>query len=234
MKTKIQELLWPVTCPFCGKINQNGVCLSCTKKVEALLIRGPRCLKCGKPVRYKEQEYCYDCTHIWHHYDRGISLWVHREPVSMSIYRFKYHNQRFYAGFYASKIVQEHGVLIRKWNPQVIVPVPLYPKRRRKRGYNQAEILAVEIGRILGITVAKKMVERVQNTRPQKMLDNRKRKQNLEGAFVVRTASLKLKSVLVIDDIYTTGATIDAVARVLKDVGVQKVYFLTISIGQGY
>lgn len=152
----------------------------------------------------------------------------------MSIYRFKYHNQRFYAGFYASKIVQEHGVLIRKWNPQVIVPVPLYPKRRRKRGYNQAEILAVEIGRILGITVAKKMVERVQNTRPQKMLDNRKRKQNLERAFVVRTASLKLKSVLVIDDIYTTGATIDAVARVLKDVGVQKVYFLTISIGQGY
>ena len=80
----------------------------------------------------------------------------------------------------------------------------------------------------------KKMVERVQNTRPQKMLDNRKRKQNLERAFVVRTASLKLKSVLVIDDIYTTGATIDAVARVLKDVGVQKVYFLTISIGQGY
>lgn len=234
MKSKIQELLWPVTCPFCGKINQNGVCLSCQKKVEALLVREPRCLKCGKPVRYGEQEYCYDCAHTRHSYDRGISLWLHKEPVSTSIYRFKYHNQRFYASFYALRAASRYSTLIKRWNPQLIVPIPLHPRRRRERGYNQAELLSEELGRILGIPVAKGLIERVQNTLPQKVLDNKKRKQNMERAFVTKVPLVNLRSVLVVDDIYTTGTTIDAIARVLKVRGVQKVYFLTISIGQGY
>ena len=69
---------------------------------------------------------------------------------------------------------------------------------------------------------------------PQKKLDSKKRRQNLKRVFVVRASSIRLRSVLIMDDIYTTGATIDSLARVLKAAGVQKVYFLTISIGQGY
>lgn len=234
MKIKVKELLWPNTCLFCGKINPKGVCLSCAGKVDALFVREPKCLKCGKPVRYKEQEYCYDCAHNHHYYDRGAALWLHKEPVTASVYRFKYRNQRFYAGFYASRMAAEYGALIRRWSPEAVIPVPLYKGRRRKRGYNQAEILADEVGKLLGIPVLKDLVERVQNTMPQKMLDNKKRKQNLRKAFAVRRRPAGIRKVLVIDDIYTTGATIDAVARVLKAAGVQKVYFLTISIGQGY
>lgn len=234
MKIRIRKLLWPDTCPFCGKVNQKGVCLACAEKLEGLLVREPRCLKCGKPVRYKEQEYCYDCAHSCHDYDRGAALWLHREPVSTSVYRFKYHNQRFYAQAYAAQIAAQYGALIRKWNPQVIIPVPLHKRRRRKRGYNQAELLAEEAGRILKIPVAKGLVERIRYTVPQKKLDSKKRKQNLKRAFVVRASSIRLRSVLIMDDIYTTGATIDSLARVLKAAGVQKVYFLTISIGQGY
>lgn len=235
---EVQRLLWPETCPFCGNVCAEGVCDTCRRKVEGLLIEEPKCMQCGKPVRYTEQEYCTDCVHTHHYYDRGVALWLHKSPVNTSIYRFKYHNQRVYAKFYAQEIVKEYGGLIRNWNPQLIVPVPLHFRRRRKRGYNQAELLAEEIGRLIHIPVGKDLVRRVHYTNPQKQLDPKHRKKNLEHAFAPGIPGngwrLRGKRTLIIDDIYTTGNTIDQVAKILRIMGAQKVYFLTISIGQGY
>ena len=122
--------------------------------------------------------------------------------------------------------------------PQALVPVPLHRKRRRKRGYNQAELLAEEIGKILGIPVVANLVKRVHYTGYQKKLDPIGRKKNLEHAFAPGGDPDRLptdfRRVIIIDDIYTTGNTVDQVAKVLKTMGFQKVYFLTISIGQGY
>lgn len=191
-------------------------------------------MRCGKPVRRKEQEYCSDCMHTYHYYDRGVGLWLHKEPVSTSIYQFKYHNQRVFGQYYAKEIAEHYGTLIRRWNPNLIIPIPLHPKRRRKRGYNQAMLLAKELEKHLGISADDKIVARVRYTAPQKGLDHKKRKKNLRNAFAVRKCVDDIKCVLLIDDIYTTGNTVDAVAKVLKDAGVEKVYFLTISIGQGY
>ncbi len=191
-------------------------------------------MRCGKPIRNEEDEYCHDCTHIRHFYDRGVSLWIHKEPVSTSIYRFKYHNERSFGRSYAREAVRKYGALIREWNPEVIIPVPLHTKRRRKRGYNQAERLAKELGRKMHISVETELVARIKNTAPQKQKSQRERRQSLSGTFAQRYRIGRAKSVLIVDDIYTTGSTIDAVAKVLKRAGVEKVYFLTISIGQGY
>lgn len=231
--TRLKETLWPQACPFCGKVSAGGICAACRRKVDALAVKEPRCMKCGKPIRKAEQEYCYDCARKRHTYDRGVSLWLHREPVNTSIYRFKYHNQRFYASIYAAEIVKTYRGQLRKWEPEVIIPVPLHSRKRRARGYNQAGILARELGRLLGIPVEEHLVCRVRNTAPQKQLDSRKRRKNLEKAFAVRPYPSMPERVLVTDDIYTTGNTIDAVAGALKAAGVQKVYFLTISIGKG-
>lgn len=229
----LKKLLWPETCLFCGRVNARGVCSECGKKAEELLVKEPRCMKCGKPVRYKEQEFCSDCMRIRHVYDRGAALWLHKEPVNKSIYQFKYHNQRFYAEYYAEQLIRQYGRLIQKWAPEVILPVPLHARRKRRRGYNQAELLARELGKQLEIPVCINLVKRVRYTSPQKILDHKKRKKNLEQAFAVSMPVRRLRRVLVVDDIYTTGNTIDAVAEVLKRAGVQKVYFLTVSIGQG-
>lgn len=234
MKISLKEIFWPNTCPFCGKVSAEGICAACRKKAERLLLKEPRCMKCGKPVRCSEQEYCWDCAHKRHIYERGVSLWLHKEPVNASIYRFKYHNQRFYASFYAAEIVKSYESLIKRWAPELILAIPLHSRRRKKRGYNQAELLASELGRLLKIPVSFKLIRRVQDTEPQKSLDSRKRQRNLEKAFAAEWLHVRPYSVLVIDDIYTTGNTIDAAAKVLKEAGVQKVYFLTISIGQGY
>ena len=193
IKESIISLLWPEVCPFCQKVCRDGICKECRKKLELLKVREPRCMQCGKQIRSVEQEYCYDCMHTHHYYERGLSLWNHKNPVNQSVYQFKYHNQRRYGILYSQELVKEFQKEIERWRPDIIMPVPLHPSRKRKRGSNPAQILAAEIGKILAA-----------------------------------------KRVLLVDDIYTTGNTIDAVSNVLKQKGVENVYFLTISIGQGY
>lgn len=228
----ILGLLYPKTCCFCGKVNAYEICRECAEKI--IYIKEPRCKKCGKPVRYEEQEYCYDCQAHSHHYTQGRSIWLHKMPVSMSIYQFKYKNRRIYGTFYAKEMARLYGGKMREWGIDVIIPVPLHRKKKRLRGYNQAEILAKQLGKRTGIEVNAKAVIRTRYTRPQKELNDKERKQNLKEAFSVTEKWKPYKNVLLIDDIYTTGSTIDTIAEELKRAGAGKVFFLTISIGQGY
>ena len=191
-------------------------------------------MQCGKQIRSMEKEYCYDCLHTHHYYEQGLSLWNHREPVNQSIYQFKYHNQRRYGILYSRELVKNFYKEIDGWHPDVIMPVPLHRARRRKRGYNQAQILADEIGKMMHIPVDSEHLIRIKKTNPQKKLGHDARKKNLKNAFVLKETFRPSETVLLIDDIYTTGNTLDAAAKALKQKGVKNVYFLTISIGQGY
>ena len=230
----IFKLLWPEICPFCGQVYAKGICPACESKLKKLIIHQPRCMKCGKPVRRMEQEFCHDCTEATHHFDRGRALWLHKPPVSNSIYQFKYHNQRAFGKYYAQKMANRFEYLAREWNPDLILPIPLHKRRMKKRGYNQAMIIAEKLGKIWGIPVDGKILQRRKNTNPQKKLNHRNRKFNMKNAFYVKGDLKNIRRVLLIDDIYTTGNTIDEASRKLKEAGVEKVYFLTISIGQGY
>ena len=190
-------------------------------------------MKCGKPVRGEGQEYCRDCGKRSYAYEQGRSLWLHVPPVPKAVYQFKFHNKRYYAEIFAKEMVREYGQWIRERGVEEILPVPLHPSRQKRRGYNQAELLAKEIARELQIPVRRNVVFRVRRTKPQKQLDDRGREQNLQGAFGVSRQWRAPASVLVVDDIYTTGSTVHKISKLLKKAGVEKVYFLTISIGQG-
>ena len=197
-------------------------------------IKEPRCKRCGKPIRYAEREFCHDCEKNSFSYEQGRSIWLHKGVVKWSIYQFKYYNRRIYGKFYANELYRLYKDKLKEWQIELIVPVPLHRMRRRKRGYNQAEIIAKHLGILSGIRVDCKCVKRVNNTRPQKELSDRERKKNLKNAFCASSCLRNVRNVLLIDDIYTTGNTLDSVARVLKEQGVKKVCFLTISIGQGF
>ena len=95
------------------------------QKRGARLIEEPRCKRCGKPVRYEEQEFCYDCQSMEHFYEQGRSLWIHKMPVSQSVYRFKYKNRRVFAEYYAARMAEQFSGLIRQWKIEVIIPVAL-------------------------------------------------------------------------------------------------------------
>ncbi len=234
----ILDVLYPPVCPFCGNIlsakekaTKRGICFKCSEKLP--YIKEPCCMKCGKPLREEEQEFCADCARHRLSFEQGRSLYLHTAMVQRAVYQFKFHNKRYYAKIFAKEAERFCGKWIERWGIDEIIPVPLHPSRKRERGFNQAELFAKELGKRVGIPVNTKAVCRIRKTKYQKQLDDIERRMNLKGAFSVHKKWNPKETVLVVDDIYTTGNTIHRVAEALKKAGVQKVYFLTISIGQG-
>ena len=225
------DLLYPPRCPICDDLLPPGrlICPECLPKLS--YVKKPRCLICGKGISDATQEYCRDCRKKPHMYEQGRALFEY-PSVAMSMYRFKYGGRKEYARFYGKQIAYYLKEDIRKWHAQALVPVPIHPQRKYKRGYNQAEALAEEIGFYLQIPVEKGLLKRVKNTQPQKLLDDRQRQNNLKNAFKIGQNDVKWKSIIMIDDIYTTGSTIDHCARVLKQHGVEKIYYIAIAIGR--
>ncbi len=233
-KELVLELLYPSTCILCGRVSKQGICEECRKQYP--IIREPLCMCCGKPIYDEEKECCEDCSKHGKSFDQGRSLWVHAGKVKSSIYKFKYSNRRVYAETYGQLLVKKYDDRIRLWNPQVIIPVPLHPHRKRQRGFNQAEVLARVIAReiSLDIPVRTNLVARKKETFKQKQLNEVQRFKNMRNAFQINSNNCIPEVVMLVDDIYTTGATVNEISRVLKEHGVKKVYFLTISIGQGF
>lgn len=230
IKEKILEFFYPSKCPFCGEIN-SGICETCREKYP--IIQEPRCKKCGKPIQKETEEYCYDCKNTVHFYEWGRSLWIHKSPVNEAIYAFKYKNKRIYGEVFAREFAKQYGKLLKQQKIELIIPIPLHKKRRRERGYNQTEIIAKYLGKYTGIEVDCTSLIRTKKTTPQKCYNDKERKKNMKNAFAMRR-NIHVRNVVLIDDIYTTGSTIDEAARTLKKSGVDNVFFLTISVGQGY
>jgi ComF family protein len=158
---------------------------------------------------------------------------VYQGEIKNSMYRFKYSNRREYAAFYAEEFVERYAQWLSWVRPEAVVPVPMYKKKQRKRGYNQAEAFAKALGTRLGIPVEKHMVIRVRDTKPQKLLNEEERKNNLKNAFQIAESIVKYNQILLVDDIYTTGSTAEAVTECLHDAGVEEIYFASICIGKG-
>ena len=240
MYKKVLDIIYPVKCPFCGKIvsaglekrtAHNGICSKCREKI--IYIGEPRCKKCGKPIRSEESEYCYDCTGKKHIFEEGRNLWVHKEPVNQAIYAFRYQNLRIYGKTFGAELEEHYGNYLRRKEVDLIVPIPLHRKRRRRRGYNQAQILAKELSVHANIPMDASLMKRIRETRPQKKLDDKESRKNIRGAFAA-THPVEGRRIVLVDDIYTTGSTLDEAAKVIYRAGAEKVYFLTISIGQGF
>lgn len=226
------DLLYPPRCIICDRVvsTQETVCSACQKKIH--IVQEPACMKCGKPLLDSRKEFCRDCGKVKHNFVQGKSLWIYETEIKRSIYRFKYQNKREYAGGYAEEIAKQYGEWIRKKKIQALVPVPLYKKKEKKRGYNQAQALAQELGGIWGLPVYKDLLIRVRDTLPQKMLNDTERKNNLKKAFKTTENIVQLKHILLVDDIYTTGSTLDAAAEALLKAGAEEIYTCCISIGK--
>lgn len=225
-------MLFPLRCPVCdGIVGAWGekICLGCMGKLK--LITPPWCMKCGKKL-LAEGEYCADCRGREHLFDRGRALYEY-DSASVSIYRFKYAGRREYAGFFGEQIVEYLGGFIADVRPDALVPVPLHRKRLAARGYNQAQLLANEVGRRMNVPVCAGLVSRVKNTAPLKGQNPKERQNNLKKAFNIAQNDVKLEKVIIMDDIYTTGSTMDEMARVLKEAGVKEVYCVSLAGGAG-
>ncbi|MBD5105380.1 MAG: ComF family protein, partial [Lachnospiraceae bacterium] len=136
-----------------------------------------------------------------------------------------------YGAYYGEQVRLHLEEKIRRWRPEALIPVPLHKKRLQKRGYNQAAVFARAISREMGIPVYENFAERIRNTVPQKELSGQERENNLKRAFKIRQNDVKLKTIIIIDDIYTTGSTMDALALECKKAGIENIYCISLAIG---
>ena len=238
------SLLFPSRCPVCDEILEpeeieKGIHFTCESKLYPVL--GAVCMHCGRPLgdenpNISTREYCYDCIQKGYNKHSYIvqakAEYLYKGMIKKTMYRFKYSNKREYAHFFAKQALEKYGTWLHHTGVEVIVPVPLYPKKQRRRGYNQAESFAEALSKQTGIPVEKTMVQRRKDTIPQKGLNALQRKNNLKNAFHCQKNVVQYKCVLVVDDIYTTGSTAEAVARELMKKGACRIYLMTICIGE--
>ncbi len=232
VRDRTLDLLFPPRCPICDEAvpYPELICPECRKKLR--YIKEPVCLKCGKRLQDEREEYCRGCLMTKHLFTEGRGLFEY-QSAARSMYRFKYAGRQEYARFYAEEIERRLGKKIRSWQAEALVPVPIHYTRKRQRGYNQAERLAAEIGRRMHIPVERHLLIRVKKTLPQKQLGDAQRQNNLKKAFKIGRNDVKLKKIIIVDDIYTTGSTIDACAEELKKAGVERIYYISAAIGKG-
>lgn len=225
------DWLYPARCPVCDGVLLPGeeICEECIPRLH--YVADPRCCKCGKPLQTDEAEYCHDCMDGNHIYDSGLALYEY-ESIKDSLYRFKYKGRCEYAGFYGKEIAKRLGDRIARWHPDALLPVPMYKRKERMRGYNQAGLLAEAVGVSLHIPVRQDLMVRQRQTVPMKELDPVRRQINLKKAFIIGQFDVKLKCIVIIDDIYTTGSTMDEMTKVLRTAGVSRIHFLTLAIGR--
>jgi len=229
MIEKITELLFPkhYTCVLCGDevFNKYSMCEHCLKSLKYLI--GRVCLHCCD-VMAGQGDYCKRCKGKIFYYDRAIAPFIYDGEIVKLIHGLKYNNKKYLAEslsiFMADKFNSE------KLHADIVIPVPLCTKRLKQRGYNQSELLTNQISKILKIPSNNNVLIRVKETPTQTGLDFLERQKNLTGAFKVKNKKvIKDKSLLLIDDVFTTGATVTECAKMLKQAGAGCVYVLTIA-----
>lgn len=223
--------MYPRRCPICDEPSGNKmICSRCASIPR--YVSEPRCVKCGKHIDDDAIMYCLDCRMNEKHFVSGISLYEY-DSMSDSINRFKNAGRAEYADFYAKEMNRKIGNIIRTYKADALIPIPLHASKEKKRGFNQSEILAEGISKGLGIPLRTDILTRVKKTKEQKKLSHGERQNNLVGAFHMAQNDVKLKTVILVDDVYTTGSTMDEAARTLLAGGVERVYFVTLAIGMG-
>ena len=233
VKWNFLDLLFPSRCVVCDGLTDcpgEKVCRKCKNQI--VYIHDPYCLKCGKQLGQEEKEYCNDCERIRHLYVQGTVLYDYGSMAD-SVFRFKYGGRAEYAAFYGRDLYEKKAEWLAGIRPDALVPVPVHSSRMRSRGYNQAYLIARELSRHCGIPVRNNLIGRTRRTKPLKNLSHEERQNNLKKAFKILKNDVKLSTIVIIDDIYTTGSTVDAMSRTFREAGVGQIYFMALAIGRG-
>jgi ComF family protein len=230
------DLVYPRNCQFCGDAlgeeHAGVVCPACLGNAKP--IAPPFCQRCALPFDGKLPEpfQCGYCKDLKFHFSRAVAACRAEGVVRDCIHRFKYNREMYFERHLADWLVEAGRRWIEWPHVNAIVPVPLYPRKERAREFNQAERLAQALGRAVGVRVFPRWLQRVKETGTQTKLDAESRRANVRDAFAARgDAAMAGWRVVLVDDVFTTGATLDSCARVLRQQGAQDVIALTVARG---
>ena len=233
VKESFLDALYPKTCALCGNIllsKERGICRECSKTLR--LVEEPRCKKCGKAIRDWQEEFCLDCRKHTHSFVCNRGIFSYNEQMQDAIARWKFQGRREYSQFFGDAMYYYGKSYIKHCEAQVLFSMPIHKDKKKLRGFNQAEDLAKIIEKYTQIPYLGDFLIRKRNTKAMKDLNANERRVNLRGAFDYLGENPGYKRALLIDDIYTTGSSLDEVSKVLKAVGIEEVYTMTLCVGE--
>lgn len=226
----IAEILLPEknTCLVCGYkatyIGSSHICMHC----ESLLPRleGLLCARCSKPME-NDGDLCNECIRMEKVFERSLALFQYKGKAKELINDFKYHNKSYLYKMFGYQMVQ----FLNNKNEidiDAVVPVPIHKSKELKRGYNQSTLLASYISFNLSLPMVK-LIKRNKETKPQSQLRGYARWSNMADAFSILDRRHVPHKLLLVDDIYTTGSTVNECSKVLKQNGANQIICLTIA-----
>jgi len=229
------DLLFPHNCIFCKKYLPHtgrdvGLCPDCQNAIKKNV--PPFCQRCSRHLLEPAQGLCPDCLHYQPHFDCAWGATYYNDMMKRLVHLFKYGNKtalRHHFSHLIFSFMESYQINARQFD--MIAPIPLHPARFRERGYNQSQILADSLARKFSLPVSLNNLIRTRNTRNQAHLGQKERWTNIKAAFrIKRPSEFQGKTVLIVDDLMTTGATASEASRVLKETGARKVGVLTLAI----
>ncbi len=218
----VLDLVLPPRCGGCGALGA-WLCPPCLESISRL--REPLCRRCGRELEFAGAT-C-GCAGRLRHLDRLRSVGAYEGRLESAVHRFKYRGWRRLAGPLASLMAAQ--LAVEGVPAALVLAVPLHERRRRQRGYNQAELLAAELRRRLGLRAPRGRLLRTRETRSQVGLDRLRRRLNVAGAFRWQGPPGRGEPVLLVDDVVTTGATLEACAEALAGAGFGRLTGITLA-----
>lgn len=209
------QWLFPQSCFLCGEITSQVICSHC---LEILPYRTTQCSCCAVPLT--QNGICGQCLKQPPPYQRTQTVFLYDYPVDKIILSMKFNNNLALLKMLGHLMVQHLELDPR---PDVLIPVPIHPKRLRDRGYNQSLELAKVIAQQTGIPLNYDACQRIKNTEHQIKLNASKRKENVRGAFQVEFVKPEWQHIIIVDDVMTTGSTVQELANMFKHAGIPRI-----------
>ncbi|MFH1897303.1 MAG: ComF family protein [Candidatus Desantisbacteria bacterium] len=232
------NLIFPAECSFCSNpletIRQRYICANCQTKIVPIEL--PVCDKCGKPLvpsfNRLQHPLCRECRTMRRYFTVARAVGTYEGVLKKAIWLFKYEGKTGLQGILGSLMVDCINHLDWASKIDIIVPIPLHKTKLKTRGYNQAGILTVFMGEKLNIPISQNNLKRIKATITQASLKRKERIKNIHNAFFIQQPEkFSGKRILLIDDVFTTGATSNECSRILKKAGVSDIFVLTIARG---
>jgi competence protein ComFC len=230
------SLVYPDACQLCGvepaTLSGGYVGEACRREVR--FVRPPFCRLCGRPYEgaVTHEFRCGNCAELDLQFHWARSAVLADGPVLEAIHRYKYNRHVWFENFLGELFVGEAAPALRASEWDCLLPVPLHPLKEREREFNQAERLARRLSERTGIPLAGRLLQRLKPTRTQTLLSRPERIENVRGAFALREKRpLRGWRCLLVDDVFTTGSTTSACARVLRSAGAELVAVWTLARG---
>ncbi|MFW5873809.1 MAG: double zinc ribbon domain-containing protein [Verrucomicrobiota bacterium] len=231
------DLVFPRSCVHCGDAPDSSefdyLCRTCAR--ELFLAQPPACLTCGYPFwgELAGPRSCPHCAELNPVFDRGKTLFLAKGPGRSLVHEIKYHH-----GFYVLKdlvrLIRSRAHYLEYFRGACLVPVPLHPVKERERGYNQSEVIAETLARAGGSTTwVEPLLRRTRFTQTQTRLNRDERHKNVKNAFALAPDAVLIpdQTYILVDDVFTTGSTLNACAAVLRAAGARQIKVLTIGHG---